>query len=116
MRTNPYPMNDPKDYSMLTQPKLRLNDTVIVWDEEGSGEWVQARVVDATFNRGKKCWEYSAVVEFVDDYREGYEKKVRIAIKDWYCFSDDELERPLIDVEDCTMGKDMLNHYIVIRK
>lgn len=104
-RTNPYPMNDPRDYSMLTTPKLKIGDIVIVWDEDEGGEWVQSRVVDATFNRGKKCWEYSAVVEFVDEYFEqlpgGTPGSVietkGILVKDWHCFSDEELDFPIVE-------------------
>ncbi len=111
MRTNPYPEHDPKDYSMLTTPKLSIGSKVVLWDEDEGGEWVQARVVDATFNRGKKCWEYSAVVEFVDEeehtehsevHKEGINihlclcehkyKTQKIVIKDWYCFSDEDLK------------------------
>ena len=91
-RTNPYPMNDPKDYSMLTQPKLRLNDTVIVWDEDEGGEWVQARVVDATFHRREKQWIYSAITEYVDCPSLDIDRPESILLKQWHCFSDDELE------------------------
>lgn len=129
MRTNPYPMNDPKDYSMLTQPKLKLNDIVIVFDTEiETQDWVQARVVDATFNRGKKCWEYSAVVEFVDDYRKGYEPVREVIVKDWYCFSDEELVKKTEKFEKSysQYGRstgdvwfetvDLIDMYIVIKK
>lgn len=110
-RTNPYPMNNPEDYSMLTQPKLRLNDTVIVWDEDEGGEWAQARVVDATFNRKMKCWEYSAVVEFVDEYKAktGDIMFYDMRIKDWYYFSDEELDTTAFSTVSGV-------HYIVIKK
>lgn len=102
MRTNPYPENDPSDFSMLTNPKLKLGDTVIVWDESQGGEWAQARVVDARFNRYRKLWEYSAVVEFVDDQSqtmvfgdsniEHTITDMKMVVKEWYCFSDEDLQ------------------------
>ena len=133
MRTNPYPENDPSDFSMLTNPKLKLGDTVIVWDESQGGEWAQARVVDARFNRYRKLWEYSAVVEFVDEqdvvetqttsprgagigdllinahsYRD-----MKIVVKEWYCFNDNDLAESNEQIPVC---KAKINCYIVIKK
>lgn len=106
MRTKIYQQNDPSDFSMLTNPKLKLGDIVIVWDNEDGGEWTQARVVDAQFNRHRKCWGYSAVIEFVDD--EEHEdrrsmlqdvtyREMHMQIKEWYCFYEDELKEHLLD-------------------
>lgn len=101
-RTNPYPEHDPTDFSMLTTPKLKIGDIVVVWDKEDGGEWAQARVVDAQFNRYRMCWTYSAVVEFVDDQSqtmvfgesniEHTITDMKIIVKEWYCFSDEDLQ------------------------
>lgn len=99
---------------MLTPPRLKINDIVVVWEKDNGGEWTQARVVDAQFNRYRKVWEYSAVVEFVDEedhvqHTGGHHefgenghhmifecphtyKTQEIAIKQWYCFNDSELK------------------------
>ena len=115
MRSLPYTMNDSKDFSMLTHPKLHIGDTVIVWDKEEVGEWAQARVVDAMFNRHAKEWEYSAVTEFVDfeEYKKDEFKEKDVRIKDWYYFDDNELEEAWIGNDE---GQICLDHYIVIKK
>ena len=92
-RSLPYPMNDPKDFSMLTAPKLHIGSNVVVWDEDEGGEWVQARVVAAEFNRYQKTWSYDAVVEMVDASNIGKETTdATIIIKDWYYFGEHELK------------------------
>lgn len=114
MRAEIYQQNNPSDYSMLTQPKLKIGDTVIVWDKEEGGEWVQAEVIAAEFNRFMKCWTYEALTAFVDCPTTDVGVKPEALLpKEWYLFSDNELKRPLINVE---IGKDTLNHYIVIQK
>lgn len=113
MRSLPYTMNDPKDFSMLTQPKLKLGDTVIVWDSEEGGEWVQARVVDAMFYRQNKEWSYSAVTEFVDCEIGDIDHPKSILLKQWYVFYDSELKEAWVGNDE---GRICLNHYIVSKK
>lgn len=61
MRSLPYELNDPTDFSMVKAPMLHIGDVVILFDDlEDGGEWVQADVFAARYNRYKNCWEYEA--------------------------------------------------------
>lgn len=114
MRSLPYIENDPKDYSMLTQPKLKINDVVIVWDEEEGGEWVQADVMAAQFNRAKKCWTYEALTALVDCPSTDRDAKPELILpKQWYYFTDEELKEAWVGNEE---GRVCIDHYIVIPK
>jgi len=58
MRSLPYELNDPTDFSMLQSPSLKIGDIVMIFDaDDGPGEWAQARIFAAQFNRYSKQWE-----------------------------------------------------------